>query len=135
MTLAGTGSCLYGASVTNSATGTFCASSSRAMSMTLLAPCEWPTSTIASVLASRPVENTPNQPRNKITRVSARAGLQERTRITAITPTHELTYLRPLCTRLLQRLSHCTTKSGKHDKILLPADRHLMACRARLHSL
>src|SRR6478672_412032 len=50
MTLAGTGSCLYGASVTSSATGTFCASSTRAMSMTLLAPCEWPTSTIESVL-------------------------------------------------------------------------------------
>src|SRR5436190_6030422 len=44
------GSCMNGASVTSRSTGIFCFSSERAISITLFAPCEWPTRTTGPVL-------------------------------------------------------------------------------------
>src|SRR5215470_11292147 len=44
------GSCMNGASVTSRSTGIFCFSSERAISITLFAPCEWPTRTSGPVL-------------------------------------------------------------------------------------
>src|SRR6478672_2107700 len=121
-TLGGTGSCNMGASVTNRSTAILFVSSACAISMTLLAPCEWPTKTSAKALpearsltilatvdfqdkcpiasawmplvfrsaasSSMPVENTPNQPRRRYTRVSAWAGLHQASTLNTMAATH-----------------------------------------------
>src|SRR5271163_1110922 len=63
----------------------------------------------ASAVSSRPVENTPNQPRNKITRESAWAGPQQRSMITAINPVCDLTCFRPYRMRVLVSFHNVAT--------------------------
>ena len=75
----------------------------------------------ASAISSRPVENTPNQPRNKITREPAWAGLQQRSMMTAITPVCDLTCFRPYRTTVLVSLHNAATLLVRIDFISVAA--------------